>query len=86
MAGKAKVMYRSFRPDLEHPTREDATPTPSTRSRRCPVPGDRAGRHQQRGGLFLLASDERGPRPYVTGMQLRVETPAANSSGYDFHQ
>ncbi|MCW2721755.1 mycofactocin-coupled SDR family oxidoreductase [Pseudonocardia sp.] len=64
------VMYKQFRPDLEHPTREDALLT-FPRMNALPVgfvePEDIAAMV-----LFLLSDESR----YVTGMQMRVDAGA----------
>jgi SDR family mycofactocin-dependent oxidoreductase len=63
----SEVMYRQFRPDLEHPTQEDALPAfPAMNA--MPVgfvePEDIAD-----AVLFLISDESR----FITGMQLRVD-------------
>ncbi|MET7680466.1 mycofactocin-coupled SDR family oxidoreductase [Streptomyces sp. NPDC005423] len=61
------VMYRSFRPDLPHPTRADALPSfPATTGFGIPYvePEDIADTV-----LFLVSDESR----YITGQQLRVD-------------
>ncbi|MGW2523571.1 mycofactocin-coupled SDR family oxidoreductase [Streptomyces sp. NPDC001617] len=61
------VMYRSFRPDLEEPTREDALPSfPATTGFGVPYvePEDIAETV-----LYLVSDESR----YVSGMQMRVD-------------
>ena len=62
-----EAMYRTFRPDLEHPGREErrAGGRPYAQA---PRQHPRPGRHQR--GRPLPASD---PFRYVTGLQLRVD-------------
>ena len=64
---QSEPMYRSFRPDLEAPTREDATPAFYVQqAMKVPwvEPGDISDM------VLFLASDE---SRYVTGMQMRVD-------------
>jgi SDR family mycofactocin-dependent oxidoreductase len=63
-------MYSAFRPDLEHPTREDAEKSfPAQQAFPVPYvePGDISN------AVLYLASDE---ARYVTGMQMRVDAGA----------
>jgi NAD(P)-dependent dehydrogenase (short-subunit alcohol dehydrogenase family) len=63
-------MYRICRPDLEHPTREDAMPAfPAMQAMPVPYiePEDIAAMV-----LFLVSDESR----YVTGMQMRVDAGA----------
>ncbi len=64
---QSEPMYRSFRPDLEHPTRADAEPVFGVQqAMKIPYvePEDISN------AVLWLASDE---ARYVTGMQLRVD-------------
>jgi NAD(P)-dependent dehydrogenase (short-subunit alcohol dehydrogenase family) len=64
---QSEPMYRSFRPDLEHPTRADAEPAFGVQqAMKIPYvePEDISN------AVLWLASDE---ARYVTGMQLRVD-------------
>ena len=63
---QSEPMYRSFRPDLEAPTREDATRCSTQQAMKVPwvEPGDVSNM------VLFLASDE---SRYVTGMQMRVD-------------
>jgi len=72
-------MYRSFRPDLEHPTREDATPAFHVQQS-MPIPWIEPVDISN--AVLYLASDE---ARYVTGMQLRVDA-GGYLKWYDFHQ
>jgi len=62
------VMYRVFRPDLEHPTRDDALQSfPAMSAMGVPFiePEDSAA-----AAAFLLSDEAR----YITGMQLRIDS------------
>ena len=76
---QSEVMYRSFRPDLEHPTREDATPAFYSQQA-MPIPWVEPVDISN--AVLFLASDE---ARYVTGMQLRVDA-GGYLKWYDFHQ
>ncbi|MFD0901939.1 mycofactocin-coupled SDR family oxidoreductase [Actinomadura sediminis] len=71
-------MYRSFRPDLENPTREDAEPAFAVQQA-FPVsyvePGDISDT------VLFLASDE---SKFVTGMQMRVDA-GGYLKWHDYH-
>jgi SDR family mycofactocin-dependent oxidoreductase len=71
-------MYKSFRPDLEHPTKEDATPAFYVQQA-MPVPWIEPVDISN--AVLFLASDE---ARYVTGMQLRVDA-GGYLKWYDFH-
>jgi SDR family mycofactocin-dependent oxidoreductase len=71
-------MYRSFRPDLENPTKEDATPAFYVQQA-MPVPWIEPVDISN--AVLFLASDE---ARYVTGMQLRVDA-GGYLKWYDFH-
>jgi SDR family mycofactocin-dependent oxidoreductase len=75
---QSEPMYRSFRPDLEHPTREDATPAFYVQQA-MPIPWVEPVDISN--AVLFLASDE---ARYVTGMQLRVDAGGYLKS-YDFH-
>ena len=73
-----EVMYRSFRPDLEHPTLEDALPAYKVQQAMDiswiePLDISNA--------VLYLASDE---ARYVTGVQLRVDA-GGYLKWYDYH-
>ena len=76
---QSEVMYRSFRPDLEHPTREDATPAFYSQQA-MPIPWVEPVDISN--AVLVLASDE---ARYVTGMQLRVDA-GGYLKWYDYHQ
>ena len=76
---QSEPMYRSFRPDLEHPTREDATPAFHVQQA-MPIPWVEPVDISN--AVLFLASDE---ARYVTGMQLRVDA-GGYLKWYDFHQ
>jgi SDR family mycofactocin-dependent oxidoreductase len=75
---QSEPMYRSFRPDLEHPTREDATPAFHVQQA-MPIPWVEPADISN--AVLFLASDE---ARYVTGMQLRVDA-GGYLKWYDFH-
>jgi SDR family mycofactocin-dependent oxidoreductase len=75
---QSEPMYRSFRPDLDHPTREDATPAFHVQQA-MPIPWVEPVDISN--AVLYLASDE---ARYVTGMQLRVDAGGYLKS-YDFH-
>ncbi len=75
---QSEPMYRSFRPDLEHPTRADAEPVFGVQqAMTIPYvePEDISN------AVLWLASDE---ARYVTGMQLRVDA-GGYLKWYDYH-
>jgi NAD(P)-dependent dehydrogenase (short-subunit alcohol dehydrogenase family) len=75
---QSEPMYRSFRPDLEHPTRADAEPVSYVQqAMKVPFiePEDISN------AVLWLASDE---ARYVTGMQLRVDA-GGYLKWYDHH-
>jgi SDR family mycofactocin-dependent oxidoreductase len=75
---QSEPMYRSFRPDLEHPTRADAEPVFGIQqAMRIPYiePEDISNM------ILYLASDE---ARYVTGMQMRVDA-GGYLKWYDYH-
>jgi SDR family mycofactocin-dependent oxidoreductase len=75
---QSEPMYKSFRPDLEHPTREDATPAFYVQQA-MPIPWIEPVDISN--AVLFLASDE---ARYVTGMQLRVDA-GGYLKWYDFH-
>jgi NAD(P)-dependent dehydrogenase (short-subunit alcohol dehydrogenase family) len=75
---QSEPMYRSFRPDLEHPTRADATPAFHSQQA-MPVPWIEPA--DVSNAVLFLASDE---ARYITGMQLRVDA-GGYLKWYDFH-
>ena len=75
---QSEPMYRSFRPDLEHPTRADAEPVFGVQQAmrvNYVEPQDISN------AVLWLASDE---ARYVTGMQLRVDA-GGYLKWYDYH-
>lgn len=75
---QSEPMYRSFRPDLEHPTRADAEPVFYVQqAMKVPwvEPSDISN------AVLWLASDE---SRFVTGMQLRVDA-GGYLKWYDYH-
>ena len=75
---QSEPMYKSFRPDLEHPTREDATPAFYVQQG-MPIPWIEPGDISNM--VLFLASDE---ARYVTGMQMRVDA-GGYLKWHDFH-
>jgi SDR family mycofactocin-dependent oxidoreductase len=74
----SEPMYRSFRPDLENPTRQDAELAFGVQQA-MPVPYVEAVDISN--AVLFLASDE---ARYITGMQLRVDA-GGYLKWYDFH-
>jgi SDR family mycofactocin-dependent oxidoreductase len=74
----SEPMYRSFRPDLEHPTRADAELAFGVQQA-MPIPYIEPVDISN--AVLFLASDE---ARYITGMQLRVDAGGYLKS-YDFH-
>ena len=75
---QSEPMYKSFRPDLEHPTKEDATPAFYVQQG-MPIPWIEPGDISNM--VLFLASDE---ARYVTGMQMRVDA-GGYLKWHDFH-
>lgn len=75
---QSEPMYRSFRPDLEHPTREDAEPGFYVQQA-MPVPYIEP--EEISNAVLFLASDE---SRFITGMQLRVDA-GGYLKWYDYH-
>jgi len=73
-----EVMYRSFRPDLEHPTRQDAEQSFGVQQA-MPIPFVEP-RDISNAVLFLASDESR----YITGMQLRVDA-GGYLKLYDYH-
>jgi SDR family mycofactocin-dependent oxidoreductase len=71
-------MYRTFRPDLENPTREDAEPAFYVQQA-MPIPYVEPADISN--AVLFLASDE---ARYITGVQLRVDA-GGYLKWYDFH-
>ncbi|MDV7240950.1 MULTISPECIES: mycofactocin-coupled SDR family oxidoreductase [Rhodococcus] len=75
---QSEPMYRSFRPDLEHPTRADAEPAFGVQQA-MPIPYVEP--EDISNTVLFLASDE---ARYVTGMQMRVDG-GGYLKWYDYH-
>jgi SDR family mycofactocin-dependent oxidoreductase len=76
---QSEPMYKSFRPDLEHPTKEDATPAFGVQQA-MPIPWIEP--EDISNMVLFLASDE---SRYVTGMQMRVDA-GGYLKWFDFHK
>ncbi|WP_067680692.1 mycofactocin-coupled SDR family oxidoreductase [Nocardia miyunensis] len=75
---QSEPMYRSFRPDLEHPTRADAEPAFGVQQA-MPVPYVEP--EEISNAVLFLASDE---SRFITGTQLRVDA-GGYLKWYDYH-
>ncbi|WP_405137834.1 mycofactocin-coupled SDR family oxidoreductase [Nocardia sp. NBC_01388] len=75
---QSEPMYRSFRPDLEHPTRADAEPAFHVQQA-MPVPYVEP--EDISNAVLFLASDE---SRFITGTQLRVDA-GGYLKWYDYH-
>lgn len=75
---QSEPMYRSFRPDLENPTRADAEPVFGVQQA-MPIPYIEP--EDSSNMVLFLSSDE---SRYVTGMQMRVDG-GGYLKWYDFH-
>ncbi|WP_213573585.1 mycofactocin-coupled SDR family oxidoreductase [Rhodococcus sp. USK13] len=75
---QSEPMYRSFRPDLEHPTRADVEPAFGVQQA-MPIPYVEP--EDISNTVLFLASDE---ARYVTGMQMRVDG-GGYLKWYDYH-
>ncbi|MBA9005367.1 mycofactocin-coupled SDR family oxidoreductase [Thermomonospora cellulosilytica] len=76
---QSEPMYRSFRPDLENPTREDAEPAFRVQQA-MPVPYIEPV--EVSNAVLFLASEE---ARFVTGMQMRVDA-GGYLKWHDFHK